>query len=56
LTNITDRQNDCCVDYEVEDVNDDGNLAWSLDKKHYLPVLPNIGVVWRFGPGAAASR
>jgi len=56
LTNVTDRQNDCCVDYEVEDVNDDGNLAWSLDKKHYLPVLPNIGVVWRFGPGAAASR
>ena len=56
LTNITNRQNDCCVEYEVEDVNDDGNLVWSLDKQHYLPVLPNFGVVWRFGPGASGRE
>ena len=56
LTNITDRRNNCCQDYEVEDVNDDGNLVWSLDKKRYFPVVPNIGVVWRFGPGADGRR
>jgi len=53
LTNLTNRRNPCCEDYEVEDVNEDGNLVWSLDKKRSFPVVPNIGVVWRFGPGAA---
>jgi hypothetical protein len=56
LTNITNRRNNCCQDYEVEDVNDDGNLVWSLDKKRYFPVVPNIGVVWRFGPGAGPGQ
>jgi len=56
FTNLTNRRNTCCVDYEVEDVNDDGNLVWSLDKKRYFPAVPNIGVVWRFGPGAGPGQ
>lgn len=56
LTNLTNRRNPCCEDYEVEDVNEDGNLVWSLDKKRSFPAVPNIGVVWRFGPGAGRGR
>ncbi len=56
ITNITDRSNDCCVEYEVEDEFDDGNLELSLDRQDFLPVLPNIGIVWRFGPGARGLR
>ena len=43
ITNLYDRQNPCCIEYSVRP---DGSLA-SRDK-HWLPLVPSLGVVWRF--------
>ena len=43
ITNLYDRQNPCCIEYSVRT---DGSLA-SRDK-HWLPLVPSLGVIWRF--------
>lgn len=43
VTNLLDRQNLCCIEYSLAT---DGSLA-SRDK-HWLPLLPSLGVTWRF--------
>ncbi len=43
VTNLYDRPNPCCIEYSVRP---DGSLA-SRDK-HWLPLVPSLGVVWRF--------
>lgn len=43
ITNAYDRANPCCVEYSLDA---DGSLA--SRSKHWLPLLPSLGVVWRF--------
>jgi len=43
VTNLPNRQNPCCTEYSV---GSDGSLV-SRDK-HWLPVVPSLGIVWRF--------
>ena len=43
ITNLYDRQNPCCIEYSVRA---DGSLG-SRDK-HWLPLVPSLGVIWRF--------
>jgi hypothetical protein len=43
ITNLYDRQNPCCAEYSVRP---DGSLT-SRDK-HWLPLVPSLGVIWRF--------
>lgn len=43
VTNLYDQQNPCCIEYSV---GPDGSLA-SRDK-HWLPLVPSLGVIWRF--------
>jgi outer membrane cobalamin receptor len=46
VSNLYDRNNPCCTEYSVE-VTPSGPLL--IDKQvHWLPLLPSLGVVWRF--------
>lgn len=47
VTNATSRENPCCVDYEaVTDSN--GAISYRADTDTWLPLVPNIGVLWRY--------
>jgi len=49
VTNVFNRDNDCCVQYELEQPetgNDPPELA--LETRNYLPTLPSVGFIWRF--------
>ena len=47
VSNAFNRRNQCCVEYEVEE-NDAGETVFDVERLAFLPVLPSIGVVWRF--------
>jgi hypothetical protein len=44
LTNALDRDNECCVEYEVD--VDESTLE--LSRLDYLPRVPSLGFVWVF--------
>ncbi|HJR71908.1 MAG TPA: TonB-dependent receptor [Gammaproteobacteria bacterium] len=47
MTNALDRDNECCVEYEVElDELDEPVLG--LSQLYYLPRVPSLGFVWSF--------
>ncbi|MDX1498862.1 MAG: TonB-dependent receptor [Woeseiaceae bacterium] len=48
LSNLTNRRNVCCFDYDIEEDEETGEefLERSLD--YWLPLLPAIGVRWEF--------
>ncbi len=47
VTNATNRSNPCCTDYSVgEDEN--GNPVLLADEGSWLPIVPSLGVIWRF--------
>lgn len=46
VTNLTNRRNECCVDFDLEDEDDGVALDRTVD--HWLPVIPAIGVYWEF--------
>lgn len=43
VSNLTNRRNPCCVEYSRLP---DGSLAGR--NKHWLPLVPSLGVIWRF--------
>ena len=43
LTNLYNRANPCCTEYAVS-----GNDELLSREAHWLPLLPSLGVVWRF--------
>lgn len=46
LTNLLNHSNDCCVEYEVEDEDDELTLdTAALDG---LPIVPSLGFIWQF--------
>jgi outer membrane receptor protein involved in Fe transport len=48
LTNLLNRDNECCVEYEIEDEDEEDVLNLDLQTLPYLPLTPSLGVVWRF--------
>jgi hypothetical protein len=46
LTNLFDRSNPCCTEYEIGDADEAGLLL--LKELSYLPVVPSIGFLWQF--------
>ena len=46
-SNALFRENPCCVDYTVTRL-DDGSAALSENIDNWLPLVPSIGVLWRY--------
>jgi len=46
VTNALDRRNPCCTDYSYDYV--DGLLTLERDERHWLPLVPSIGVLWKY--------
>jgi hypothetical protein len=47
VSNIFAKENDCCIEYEVTD--EEGEFDLETETNNYLPAIPSIGVIWRFG-------
>jgi outer membrane receptor protein involved in Fe transport len=47
LNNALDRENACCVHYDVEE-GADGSLIYTRDLDTWLPLIPSLGVLWRY--------
>jgi outer membrane receptor protein involved in Fe transport len=47
-SNLTSRENPCCTEYDLR--FDNGISRLESDEKHWLPLVPSIGVLWRFDP------
>jgi outer membrane receptor protein involved in Fe transport len=45
-TNLTNRANDCCVEYEIEDEED--GLLLDVAAVESTPLIPSLGFVWQF--------
>jgi hypothetical protein len=46
VTNLANRRNPCCVDYTYE--YQDAGLVLERDYRHWLPLVPSLGVLWKF--------
>jgi len=46
VTNLLDRANPCCVDFSFE--SQDGEPVIEREYRHWLPLVPSIGVLWKF--------
>ena len=46
VTNGFDRRNPCCTDIEYEVV--DGTPTLERELRHWLPLVPSVGVLWKF--------
>lgn len=47
VTNLNDRENPCCIQYSVQR-DSDGNEVIQAKGGTWLPIVPSLGVVWRF--------
>ncbi|HEX7061035.1 MAG TPA: TonB-dependent receptor [Woeseiaceae bacterium] len=47
VTNATNRSNPCCTDYSVGE-DEDGDPALLADEGSWLPIVPSLGIIWRF--------
>ena len=51
VSNVAKRNNDCCVEYELEDEDDAGGAVdpfLEIERRPSLPLIPSLGVIWRF--------
>ena len=51
VSNVAKRNNDCCVEYELEDENDAGeevDTFLDVERRPSLPLIPSLGVLWKF--------
>lgn len=47
VTNLYDRANPCCTEYSLQ-AGPDGAEILTARETHWLPIVPSLGVVWRF--------
>jgi hypothetical protein len=47
LSNALSRENQCCVEYDVRR-NEDGSVSYDRDVSSWLPIVPSVGVLWRY--------
>lgn len=47
VSNATQRNNDCCVEYQLED-SETPDVFLDVEPRSSLPLVPSIGVLWRF--------
>lgn len=46
-TNMLSRENECCVEYTLTSAPD-GSISLREEVDHWLPLVPSIGVLWRY--------
>ncbi len=46
VTNAFDRRNPCCTDHSY--AYPDGQLTLEREYRHWLPLVPSVGVLWRY--------
>jgi len=46
VTNLLNRANDCCVEYEIED--EEEGLLLDVGRLDSLPMMPSLGFIWQF--------
>ncbi len=46
VTNLLDRRNPCCTEFQFE--RDDGAVAIEREYRHWLPLVPSVGALWKF--------
>ena len=46
LTNALDRRNPCCTDLEYSII--DGTPTLDRELRHWLPLVPSVGVLWKY--------
>ncbi len=47
VSNVLDRQNPCCTDFSYE-LDDEGAAILEREYRNWLPLIPNVGVLWKF--------
>ncbi len=47
ITNLYDRKNPCCTKYRLE-TDALGNRSLTSNQGDWLPIIPSLGVIWRF--------
>jgi hypothetical protein len=47
VSNLLSRENECCIEYKVTTAPD-GALVLEQEMRHWLPLVPSIGVLWRY--------
>jgi outer membrane receptor protein involved in Fe transport len=48
VSNLTNRRNECCLDWDLEDTDTSGEEWLERDVEYWMPLLPAIGVLWEF--------
>jgi outer membrane receptor protein involved in Fe transport len=46
VSNLADRRNDCCVEYQLE--TEEGSPFLDVGTRETLPLVPSVGFVWEF--------
>jgi outer membrane receptor protein involved in Fe transport len=47
VNNLTKRNNDCCVEYQLEDEEEE-EVFLDVEARGTLPLIPSVGVLWKF--------
>ncbi len=47
ISNVANRENACCTEYSMS-VNSAGESVLVAEPQHWLPLVPSIGVLWKF--------
>ena len=47
ITNVYNRNNPCCLEYTIQ-TDESGNQYIQTLQRNWLPIVPSLGVIWRF--------
>ncbi len=47
ITNLLNHENSCCTEYSIE-LDENGESSLVSDEGNWLPIVPSLGVLWRF--------
>jgi outer membrane receptor protein involved in Fe transport len=48
VTNLANRKNECCYDYDFEEDEDTGEEYFGRSLDYWLPLMPAVGILWEF--------
>lgn len=48
VSNATNRKNGCCLDFDIDEDDETGELELERGVDYWLPLLPAVGILWTF--------